>query len=329
VHMSPFGMDARSQWWEEHPDWGVKNAEGEKGSRIIDGSNPEAVKWLAERYAKLTADSDIVYYKFDFINQGAREGVRHNPQMTGLQSYNTLIRALREAIPQDVILNGCNALTLGAVECFDTLRVGPDINHGPSKGENGEFANMEWGDPNDFPGRGEGYKMTLMNQVRGVAREFFIQNNIAIADTDSAMVTPVYSLDEARCHFTLTALTGGTLFLGDRVDSLPQERIDLVTNPRVLAIWEEGRHAIPVDLFDGVQCPRIWKLELKERDVVAIFNWMDKETEQTYALEDLWLGGSQSYSIKDVWTEEAVKVSEGKLTLVQPPHSVKLLEFRK
>ena len=328
LHMSPFRMDAKSDFWKGREDWSIGGEEG-KGAKVLDGSNPAVIEWMEKSYGELARDNKIAYFKFDFINQGAKEGKRHDPTMTGLQSYNRAIRAIRQAVPEDIIINGCNALTLAAVDAFDTLRVGPDINHGPKMGPNGEYANMIWGDPVNYIPKEKGFQMTLMNQVRAVARQFYVHNNIAIADCDSILVTPVYSLDEAKCHATLGILTGGTLFLGDRIDTLPEDRLALVTNPRVLSVWEEGQHAIPVDMFDGVECPRIWKLDLKDREVIAVFNWIEEETEDSWSLEDLWLDENATYAVTELWSGDSVKLQDGKLSLKQAPHSVQLLEFKK
>jgi len=331
VHMSPFRMAAQSDFWKEHPTWGVRDEGSDpyKPGKVLDGSNPEVVQWITKGYANLAEKVGIDYYKFDFINQGAKEGIRHNPEMTGMQSYITLIRALRAALPQKIIINGCNALTLAGVDSFDTLRLGPDINHGPAQGKHGEYANMTWGDwQNPIP-RTDQYKMTLMNEVRGIARQFYVQNNIAIADGDSFLVTPVYTEDEAKCHVSLIALTGGTFFMGDRLDSMPPERQAIVRNEKLMDIWQQGQAAIPLDFFDGVQCPRLWKIQLPDRDVLAIFNWSDHTANNIWTADQLWLDEKMPYTkIDEIWSGRTVSAGEV-LEQSQKPHSVLVFEMKK
>ena len=57
-------------------------------------------------------------------------------------------------------------------------------------------------------------------------------------EPDAVLLTRGWPVEEARAHFTLAALTGGSLFLG--LDTLPAERLALATNPDVLAVWNEG-----------------------------------------------------------------------------------------
>ena len=147
------------------------------------------------------------------------------------------------------------------------------------------------------------------------------------SDADPALVTPDYTLEEARAHFTLVALTGGSLFLGDRLDTLPPERVALVTNPHVLEIWRDGRHAVPVDLFSGAELPRVWKLARPSGAVVlGIFNWSDSPVESKYKLAEFGVG--QRIRLRDVWSQEPLQAPAGVLELRQPAHSVRLIEGR-
>jgi len=148
-----------------------------------------------------------------------------------------------------------------------------------------------------------------------------------INDADAVLVTPDYTVDEARAHLTLVALTGGSLFLGDRLDTLPDDRLALLKHAEILNLWREGSHAIPLDLFKGEPVPSVWKVKLENAAVFGIFNWTDDAAKRSWMPDDLWIDPSCDYAVRDMWTGDQWTISEGKLVLDQAPHSVRLLKL--
>ena len=267
----------------------------------------------------MARDWNVDYFKLDFLSLGAREGLRHNRAMTGVQALAAAAKAIREAVPARVLILGCNLPSLNGYEYFDAVRVGPDINKvgRPRVGPNGEFANMVWG----------GDSQSLIAQARAVARQFYTHGRLFVNDADAVLLTPGWGLEEARAHFTLAAITGGSLFLGDRLDTLPADRLALATNSAVLDLWREGRHAVPVDLFGGEELPSVWRLERRSGAVAAaVFNWLDKEREVKLDAAGLGLDPARRYRLRDLWSGAAVGMPDGRLVLRLPPHSVRLIE---
>ena len=95
----------------------------------------------------------------------------------------------------------------------------------------------------------------------------------------------------------------------------------------MLDVWRNGKHAVPLDLFSGADIPRIWKLELPDRTVFGFFNWIDAATETAWSLADLEMAGA--YRLVDLWSGAPVPLNAGQLKLAMPPHTVRLIEFRK
>jgi hypothetical protein len=86
--------------------------------------------------------------------------------------------------------------------------------------------------------------------------------------------------------------------------------------------------ATPIDLFSGADIPRIWKLELDDRIVFGLFNWVDDATQTTWSFKDLELKAG-AYKLTDLWSGNPVVLDKNGLTLSMPPHTVRLIEFRK
>lgn len=138
-----------------------------------------------------------------------------------------------------------------------------------------------------------------------------------------------YTIDEAKCHMTLEAIMGGLFFFGDKVESLPVERLELLKNRDIMAVNKLGVHAIPLDLFSGVDIPTIWKLETKDRLIITVFNWLDNDVTKTYNLKTDFELTNSKYKLTELWTKKNFDIVSGKLTLNQPHHSVKIIEFVK
>jgi len=248
--------------------------------------------------------------------------------MTFLQGHNKAIRAIRNTIPEDVIVTRSMGYLFGALECYDAIRIGNDINHPGIKSEKEPYANITYGKTlgtieNDQVGKG------LIRFARSVAQNYYVHKNIAICDPDAFFVNPLYTLDEAKCHMTLQAIMGGLFFVGDRLESLPKERLELLKNKEIMAVNKLGVHAMPLDLFSGVDIPTIWKLETKDRLIITIFNWMDNEVTKTYNYKTDFELIATNYKLKDLWTNDKVAATKAELKLTQAPHSVKIIEFLK
>ena len=85
IWTAPFEASERSWVYEDHPDWLIKNAKGKPipAGSVVDGkdqlymldvTNPGAVEYLRQTYAKLGREWGIHYIKLDFMDDSAIEG---------------------------------------------------------------------------------------------------------------------------------------------------------------------------------------------------------------------------------------------------------------
>jgi len=345
LHVSPFRANPNDPFIKAHPAWVLKPYSSKKvkkdddemittiGGVYLDGSNPEVAPFLAGQFRTMVEAYKPVFMKWDHHYGSLEEGSRFDPTMTGLQSHNKVVRMIRAALPEDLIITRSMGWLYGAIECYDAIRVGNDINH-PGMGEGHpdkpNSTNMTYGKTlgpieNVYFGKGD---KGLVRFARSVAQNYYIHRNIAINDPDAFFVTEQYTEDEAKCHITLQAIMGGIFFMGDLLQYVPAERLALAKNKDLMAINQERTHAVPIDLFKGPDIPRIWKLELKDRVICALYNWLDTPIKSTYTFADLELAPAD-YKLKEIWTGEQMKLADGGLTFDEKPHSVRLIEFRK
>lgn len=340
LHVSPLRTNPKDPISSKHPDWILKPLFNKKiakgddemattvGTVYVDGSHPEVPAFSAARYQQIVEGYRPSFMKWDHTYGGLEEGVRFDSTMTFMQAHNKTIRAIRSALPDDLIVTRSMGYVFGALECYDAIRIGNDINHPGYKSEKEPYTNITYGKTLGTIEQ-ERVEKGLIRFARAVAQNYYIHKNIAIVDPDAFFVSPQYTIDEAKCHMTLEAIMGGLFFFGDKVESLPAERLELLKNKDIIAVNKLGVHAVPLDLFSGVDIPTIWKLETKDRLIITIFNWMDKEVSKTYNLKTDFELNNSKYNLIEIWTKKNFKIESNKLTLNQPAHTVKIIEFVK
>jgi alpha-galactosidase len=340
LHVSPLRTNTQDLVIKQHPEWVLRSLMKIKidpndeemittlGTVYLDGSHPDVPPFSAGRYQQITEGYRPSFMKWDHHYGGLEEGIRYDSTMTFLQAHNKTIRAIRNALPEDLIVTRSMGYLFGALECYDAIRIGQDINHPGIKSKEEPYANITFG---KTLGSIEDNQVEkgLVRFARTASQNFYVHKNIAICDPDAFFVSPQYTIDEAKCHMTLEAIMGGLFFFGDKVESLPKERLEILKNKDIMAVNKLGVHAIPLDLFSGVDVPTIWKLSTKDRLIITIFNWLDKDVTKSYDLKaDFELNGSK-YKLTELWTKENYKVAADTLTLNQKSHSVKIIEFEK
>ncbi|MEI8342928.1 MAG: alpha-galactosidase, partial [Verrucomicrobiota bacterium] len=237
LHISPFRVNPADPYWTDHADWLLSPYGSKKkkvslndddmvttvGTAYLDGSHPDVAPFLTGQFKQMVEAYKPTFMKWDHHYGSLEEGPRFDPTMTGLQAHNKTVRMIRAALPENLVITRSMGWLYGALECYDAIRIGNDINHPGVKSEAEPFANITYGKTSgsiDDVLEGKDYK-GMVRFARSVAQNYYIHNHIAICDPDAFFASPQYSLEEARCHVTLQALMGGFLFGGDRLDALP------------------------------------------------------------------------------------------------------------
>jgi hypothetical protein len=340
LHVSPLRTNPKDAVVSKNPDWILKPAITKKvakgdeemettiGTVYVDGSHPAVPGFSAGRYQQMVEGYRPSFMKWDHTYGGLEEGKRFDSTMTFMQAHNKTIRAIRSALPEDLIVTRSMGYMFGALECYDAVRIGNDINHPGYKSEAEPYTNITYGKTlgtieDDIVEKG------LIRFARSVSQNYYVHKNIAICDPDAFFVSPLYTIEEAKCHMTLQAIMGGLFFIGDKVESLPAERLELLKNKDIMAVNKLGVHAIPLDLFSGVDIPTIWKLETADRLIITVFNWLDNDVTKTYNLKTDFELTNSKYKLTEIWTKQNYNIVSNKLTLIQPAHTVKIIEFVK
>jgi alpha-galactosidase len=274
----------------DHEDWCIVDATTgatmlERHERwSLDASNPAVLDYLRDLGATVRGwGVDMV--KLDFLYQGAQEGVRHDPRVTGTEALRRGLSAMVDQLGEDVYVLGCGAPMLPMVGICHANRIGHDLSV-PVLGQlYGRPLRDGW----------TGWKGVKAQARQAAARWsthsrwFHNDPEIVMAwGSDGRGGADGYSLEESHTQAVVAALVGGPFLLADQLSSLlPAERA-LLEAPEILDLaWDETGFR-PVDLFehadDGPQhafgvphdLPSVWEAERSGHRVVALFNWTDE-----------------------------------------------------
>ncbi len=322
--LAPFLVASTSNTFRQHPDWVVRDGEGQpvvactnwgRESYALDCAHPDAEAWLEELARTMVGEWGFDYLKLDFIYAGAVEGRRRESQATRAQAYRRGLRALRRGAG-DAFLLGCGAPLGPSVGLVHGQRIGPDV--APYWRLPGHIQDEVRQSAESVP--------AVENAMRNTINRAWTHQRLWLNDPDCLLVRDSetgLSLDEVRFVATAIALSGGMLLLSDAMPKLPPERLELA---QLLLPPYEGS-AVPLDLFER-SLPRFFQLAVERSfeqwQLLGVFQWEDSPADVTAPLPD------EPVNVYDLWEEHYFGVHKDSLLfLAMPPHSAKLLALRR
>lgn len=331
IWTAPFEVSERSWLFQHHPDWLIKNAQGQpiKAGFVVDGkdqlymldpTNPGAADYLRQTYATLVHEWGIHYIKLDFMDDSAIEGVFYRPHTTAMEAQRIGLGIIRAAVGDDVYLDKDGSVMLNPVGLVDYGRLSQDTGHTFSATAEAE------------PGIAARY---YMNRTFFVADpDAFAVSTQTIADQSWHESRTPSTLGDARAAIALAAVTGGMFEVGDNLPTLEHEpeRLALLTNRDLLAMIRLGRSSRPVDLMDYAEQDRqpttFVLAESPRQSIVTVFNWTKKAVDRRLPLTGLGLSATARYRVSDVLEPGAAGTAAGgELRVSIAPESVRMVKL--
>jgi alpha-galactosidase len=294
--LAPFMVEAgASGIGTDHEDWCIVDMSTDETLRdrhqrwALDTSHPDVADYLRDLGARVR-EWGVDMVKLDFLYQGAQEGLRHDPTMTGTQALRTGLGRFVDQLGDRVYVLGCGAPMLPMVGICHANRIGHDLAVPVLGRVYGQPLTEGW----------TGWK-GIKAQARQAAARWSLHGRWFHNDPEVVMAwgsdgrggPDGYSLEESHTQALVAALTGGPFLLADELATLLPDERAVLEDPSVLDLaWDEGGFR-PLDLFEHVDdgrehaydqpadLPSVWTAHRGERDVVALFNWTDVEAERT------------------------------------------------
>lgn len=312
IWLAPFVASPESKLFRDHPDWFVKDATGQPlrsdkvgfgGWRLgpwyaLDGTHPEAQKFLEQTFRTMRQEWGCTYFKLDALYWGAlNHGRFHDPNATRIEAYRRgMEAALRGA--GDAFILGCNHPIWPSLGLLDGARSGNDIsrvwqsirNDGRQNllrgWENGRFW---WNDPDCAV-----FSPGMVMDISG--------------NTTSTTGLP---LNEVLFHATTVHASGGMMLSGDDLPALAPERVTLLRK----LIPPTGRAASFAD-----ETLTVGRTPNANGEYLYLFNWGDAPAERVVSLP-------HKVSLKNYWTDESLGEYKGEYRVpALAPHTALLLE---
>lgn len=230
---APFVVEDTLPIIDEHPDWWVRNADGEllkhapfgtpHSLRVVDTTHPDALAWVVQSLVTLQKDG-AGFFKFDYLYAAALDGVRHDPEVTGVAALRIGLDAIFKALDTPNI-NLCGVPWLhAALSPASSIRTGADVAFGPP---------VSYG----FVFVAQGVRNALARSFGPLAGR---------SDTDQFWLAPL-SPAETRTALTWQLLLGQVFALGDDLSELDEAQRRLVQTALDAPMHE--RFVTPIDPF--------------------------------------------------------------------------------
>ncbi|MCS7282464.1 MAG: alpha-galactosidase [Anaerolineae bacterium] len=324
IWTAPFGAAATSQLFAAHPDWTVRDEEGNPvvgwvhwgvPCYALDCTHPEVLAWLEETFRRMRQEWGATFFKIDFLFAAARPGRRYDPTATRAQALRRGVEAIRAAIGDDAFLLGCGAPLGPCIGLVDGMRIGTDV------------------DPNWHPiFRYDLSAASTENALRNSITRAVFHNRLWLNDPDCLLVRQRgpdldLVLNEMRTLTAVIALLGGLTLNSDNLALIRPGRLKYLRQ----ALPPTGASARPLDLFEH-EMPRLLLLPV-ERDwgrwwVVGVINWEDRTVETTVRLSDLGLPPGR-YHVFHYWRRRYLGVTDdGVILRRHQPHETAVLLFK-
>ena len=140
IWTAPFEISQRSWVYQNHPDWLVKNANGQPIHAgtvvdnkdqlfVLDTTNPDAQAYLRKTYSTLVNNWGIHSIKMDFMDDSLIEGYYHEPNTTALEAQRIGLKIIRDTVGDNVYLDKDGSAMLNPVGYVDYGRISQDTGH--------------------------------------------------------------------------------------------------------------------------------------------------------------------------------------------------------
>jgi len=327
IWFMPFAGTHNDPWFADKQHLFVKREDGTPydtswGGTSLDMTHPVAREYLRSIVERIAHEWGYAYFKLDglytgtatkqvYVNSGYKEdgmgdAVFADPDKTNTEAFRDGLKLVRDAAGSRVFFLGCTATQnmrsyAGSFGLVDAMRIGPD-NSGNWK------------------------KWAQTSPVFG-SRHYFLHGRIWYNDPDPFYVRASIPLAEARTIASWPAIAGQLNSNSDWIPDLPAERLDILKR----TMPSHGCMARPLDLFEH-DPPRLWLVSdttgQTRRDIVALFNWADTETQFDTPLARFGLAENTEYVAFDYWANTFLPPFKGSLQTTLAAHHCRILAVR-
>ena len=316
IWIGPFMVGDQSRLYTEHPDWILRDLDGNPVSKIksfnepkawgnpdgsyyvLDTSHPQAMNYLRNVFRTLK-QWGFCLFKTDFMlwNMVDTSTVRrYDPSKTSVEIFRNTIHMIREEIGEESYLLGCIAPFLPFIGYADGMRIAGDVG-------------AQW----------EG-AYGPVNLLREIQADNYFQNVYWQNDPDSVLLRDFdifLTPEEIESLALLQAVSGGIITTSDPLHRFSAERKELLDFIRPT----KDEHT-PVYPFLGEEREEIVITHsLEQGSLLYILNPTERELTRVYRIEELF-GKKYRYWLR--WEEACIEKDDSMILVTLKPHECAL-----
>lgn len=317
IWMAPYGT-GNTEFYNKHKDWFLHDKNGTpikcwNGFYTLDPTVPAALAHLKEIFRVASEDWGYEFFKIDGMSGRGKSYCAHLYEMPEIREcfanpdcknpFERTVKAFRDGIGDDAIFLACQGHTSGPEAKYAEMsRTGADIVH-PNQP-------VKW--------------KNLLLQARCTINQIFTHNIVMIADPDTLLVGDL-DTEQARVSATIVALPGQLTFFGDRLAKLNSDKM------KILQQTLPPAQVRPMAVYPYFSMLPLWNLAVRSEvlgdfNVVAFFNWSDKEEEITASAAELGIADN-TYAAYEFWTKQYIGEVKAPFTMKVPARGVRLVRL--
>lgn len=281
IWMTPVGIRDDVAIFKDHQDWLCRNEKGEllfsMGLYYLDPTHPEAKQFILDNY-KYQYDAGYRLFKMDYVSPLLEVKNFYDKDASPYGVLAQLVEDVKAYTGPDAVVLGCSLPLECGADIAPSMRIGLDIhNHFPhvraiarsiswSSIYNNKITRI---DPDFLIVRGEETSNEPLIWEGNKRNDFYAPPRVKQTDKNRMKLIwrhgDQFDAIEAETWANLVAISGGNIFLSDRMSVLNERGIKIIENAFKIA----GDSLEPVYLADDYRQPSLWKGD----KAVVIVNW--------------------------------------------------------
>ena len=281
------GFAAREHWFCRDENGKFIRSEG--NTCIIDPTVPDAREFILDIYRRLYAYGYRLF-KIDYLSPLLKVKKFHDSSATPYSALRALIKDVKAVTGEDTVILGCSLPVQCGADIAPSMRRGVDIHN--------HFTHVKW--------ISEILSWTWMynNRCTRIDPDFLVVRGLETANeplmwegspnytapkrmadmTDTELFRSrwrqgdQFNALEAETWASIVALSGGNVFLSDKMSVLNERGIAIIQK----AFEIESEECRPVYLEGDERLPSLWKAKNK----LLIVNWQDTPKTLSFAAQD-------------------------------------------
>jgi hypothetical protein len=288
---------------------------------ILDPTHPKVERLLRELYTGLYR-AGFRFFKVDFVDQILSALRFHDPSVGPYEVLRRLFALIRACVGAESHIMGCSLPFECGPGVADSGRTGIDIHN--------QWTHIEWAvdtlqlvswahsrlwvnDPDYLVVRG---------QDTSLEAETYVLNPQAHNPNPPRWRRgPVFNALEAQTWATIVSLSGGSVFLSDRISKLNQAGKHLLSR----VIQPTGVAAHPLDLGDGERAS-LWLADLGREMRLGVINWQADPVTRQISFAEWSLGSTDR--LLEFWSGHIYSVQDGAVSITLPAHGSLILTWK-